>query len=359
LILQPLRIFPAVEITPDQSLATGSGKKNHEENRMKLSTGSILPTLISLTALNSAMLFAATEDNATAQSAATPKQIAPQDAPAAQPVIPPQPANQAASGQITWLGVALGKVPPALSAHFDAIIPAGQGVLIEAVDPNSPAAKAGLQKHDILLAMGDQKLYSAQQLSSLVKAEKPGVTVTFQGVHQGELKSISVTLGEHSAPTPHHRWHRPRHHMMPPALPRGGRQQNLSWDSFESVEVKTLPDGHYHAEVAYKSENGEQKSFTFEGKREEIIKQIQEQKDLPAQKREALLSALNMRSDAIFDQPFFRDDIFNDPFFNGGFGADPFFQRSFPQLPDFGGFFRNPHAPGSHYPAPAPEDDKL
>ncbi len=326
---------------------------------MKISTGSILPAVISLTALHSALLFAETADNATTQPDFAGQQAA-QPPSSSSPVTPPQPAQQAPSEQITWLGVALGKVPPALSAQLGALVPDGQGVMIKAVDANSPAAKAGLQRHDILLAMGDQQLYSAQQLSALVKAAKPGSQVTFQGVHQGELRQISVTLGGRSAPNYRHQWHRsrPANPLAPPALRGGEQQQSLSWDSFESVEVKTLPDGRYHAEVAYKDENGDQKSFTFEGKREEIIKQIQEQQELPVEKREALLNALNMQPDAIFNRPFFRGDLFNDPFFNNRYGADPFFQHGFPRFPDFGGFFRNPHAP-LNLRRPVPQDDTL
>lgn len=326
---------------------------------MKISRNSILPAVISLTALHSTLLFAEAAENATMQPGPARQQSA--QPPSSQSVTPPQPAQQAVTEQVSWLGVALGKVPPALSAQLGTLIPAGQGVMIEAVAANSPAAKAGLQRHDILLVMGDQKLYSAQQLSALVKAAKPGSQVTFQGVHQGELKQISVTLGGRSMPDYRHQWHRPRQHnpMRPPALRDGGQQQNLSWDSFESVEVKTLPDGRYHAEVAYKDENGDQKSFTFEGKREEIIKQIQEQQELPVQKRQALLNALNMRPDAVFNQPFFHGNFFNDPFFYDGYGADPFFRRGFSRFPDFGGFFRNPYAPRNPHPAPVPQDDTL
>jgi len=323
---------------------------------MRISTRFVLPAVISLTAIHSVLLFAEAVDDATIQPNPAPTQP-----PLLQPVTPPQPVQQAAAGKTSWLGVALGKVPPALSAQLGALIPAGQGVMIKAVDANSPAAKAGLQRHDILLAMGDQKLYSAQQLSALVKAAKPGSQVTFQGVHQGELKQINVTLGGRSVPNYRHQWQQPRpvNPLMPPALRGGSQQQNLSWDSFESVEVKMLPDGRYHAEVAYKDENGDQKSFTFEGKREEIIKQIQEQQELPVQKRRALLNALNMRPDAVFNQPFFHGNFFNDPFFYDGYGADPFFRHGFPRFPDFGGFIRNPYAPRKPHSAPVPQHDTL
>ena len=42
------------------------------------------------------------------------------------------------------------------------------------VDPGSPADKAGLKSHDILVRYDNQKLFSPQQLTKLVWADQPG-----------------------------------------------------------------------------------------------------------------------------------------------------------------------------------------
>ena len=74
---------------------------------------------------------------------------------------------------ITWLGIAPGHVPRALFDQLKQIIPPGQGVLVKNVIPDSPAARAGIRTNDVLLAYGNQKLYSAQQLAGLVRADRP------------------------------------------------------------------------------------------------------------------------------------------------------------------------------------------
>lgn len=182
-----------------------------------------------------------------------------------------------------------------------------------------------------------------------------------QTVHQGKLKEVSILLGEREWqehdrqwPWPHAWQHDPLPQSPPPLQDRGLRL-DLAWDSFESVEVKSLSDGRYRAEVAYKDSSGNQKSFIFEGLRDEIIDQIKEHHDLPQEKKDALLNALNMRPDAGFAYPFSRRDPFgdrfiNDPFFRG-FDTDPFYRYGFP---DIERFFRNPFDFRSMLP-PAPD----
>lgn len=246
--------------------------------------------------------------------------------------------------QTTWLGVILATVPPALSAQLDSLIPSGQGVLVQSVIPNSPAAKAGIKNNDVLLNFGDQKLYSPSQLSGLIKATQSGKSVEMQIVSQGQLKTITVTLeAQQGLPQTSQRspfWQQipPTSRLAPPTIQGGQLNNTTAWDSFESVQVKTLPNGSYHAEVSYKDSNNETKKFTFEGKREEIITQIQKQKDLPKDKQQALLDALNMQPSQSFRS------LFNDPLFQGNPFNDPFFRNMMPRdmMPSLNQFFQHP-----------------
>jgi len=239
-----------------------------------------------------------------------------------------------------WLGVYLRPVPDALAAQLADLMPAGEGVLVDEVEEGSPAAKAGVQAHDILLALGDQKLYSPAQLSRLVGSGKAGGEVDLQLIHAGKLQTVKVAITPRSpsamarpAPYPRHSYGRamPR----PPQRAPGAQARPiapLAWDSFESVEVKTLQDGRYHAEVSFKNDKNETKTFTFEGKKEDIIAQINEQADLPKEKREALLDALNMNERDLmrpFRSLFQHGNPFNDPFFNENPFDDSFFQNPF------------------------------
>lgn len=259
-----------------------------------------------------------------------------------------------------WLGVILANVPDALSAQLSGLIPKGQGVLVQSVIPNSPAAKAGIQKNDILLNFGDQKLYSPSQLSGLVQATNIGSQTNMQVVSQGKLKNLTVKIEGKQAvnnSTQHPFWHR---FTMPRLTPPADATSNntLVWDNFESVQVKTLTNGNYHAEVTFRDKNNETKHFTFEGKRDEIIKQIQNQKDLPDSKRKALLNALNMRPDqsfrSLFNDPFFKNNPFDDPFFKNMIPQDltiPSFPQFFQQTP-----FANPPTPSQPLPLAKPKE---
>ena len=251
-----------------------------------------------------------------------------------------------------WLGIGLAPVPAVLSNQLGNLIPKNQGVMVQSVSQNSPAAKAGLQPYDVILTLDDQKLYSPNQLAQLVKS-KPASTVKLKVVHQGQIKDFNITLGKRNVPQyrtgyPMNmspgwpRMYRPVPMVplqpMPPMTPPSQQGKNtLAWDSFQSVQVKTLPDGRYHAEVSFKDANGEIKNFTFEGKQDEITEQINKQTDLPADKKQALLNALNMQPGQLFKQPFFSqpfgNSFFNDPFFRQGFPAFPDLNRLFAPIP--------------------------
>ncbi|HHJ34974.1 MAG TPA: PDZ domain-containing protein [Gammaproteobacteria bacterium] len=244
-----------------------------------------------------------------------------------------------------WLGLTLETIPPILRSQLGAIIPERQGVIITSVLNNSPAEKSGLQKHDIILNVGDEKIYSPRQLAELIKATPPESDMHLTIVRQSKVMEITATLGAHDRlarpqwPQPGQRWSMPPiPDFQAPGYP-GNNQTTMSWDSFESVQVNTLPDGRYHAEVKYKDPQGNQKGFTFEGNRDEIVSQINQQKDLPPAKKQALLNALDMNPNAIFKQPFFQGRNFNDDPF-----ADPFFQQGFPgwNVPDLQRFFQTP-----------------
>ena len=281
----------------------------------------------------------------------------------------PQSLTPSAQQQMSWLGVTLDQVPAVLSAQLSSLIPNGQGVLIRSVSKDSPAEVAGIQNNDVLLSMGDQKLYSAGQLSGLIRTAKPNSKVSFKVVQQGQLKDIEVTLGQRAynpwqqqpfqgnAFSNMPSWVAPQLAPTPNGNSTNPAPQAKIFGSFESVQVRTLADGRYHAEVSYKDKADESKQFTFEGKKEEIIEQINKHKELPDDKKKALLNALEMNLGSMsngtignfqgfnsplfnhpfFNQPFGRDPFggsgnnpFNDPFFQRNPFSDPFFQNAFP-----------------------------
>ncbi|MBO0612688.1 hypothetical protein [Thiothrix fructosivorans] len=114
----------------------------------------------------------------------------------------------------------------------------------------------------------------------------------------------------------------------------------------QAVQVYTLSDGRFHAEINYQDQANATRTFTFEGSKEEIRQQLA-QVDLPEERKQAVLQALEMRPDALFGNvfgngfpfghsPFGGKDPFDDPFFKNSPLNDEFFQQFFQDLPSFG-----------------------
>jgi len=69
------------------------------------------------------------------------------------------------------------------------------GATLTDVVANSPAAKAGLQVGDVILAIGGQNIDAQHPLNALIGAKKPGDAVDVKFQHGSDTKTVSVTLG--------------------------------------------------------------------------------------------------------------------------------------------------------------------
>ena len=103
--------------------------------------------------------------------------------------------------RIPFLGIRYILVTPALQEERN--LPVDYGALItsgdsskEAVVPNSPADKAGLQEGDIILEMNGQKINKNHQLADLVRNCDIGEVVTLKVLRQRKSLTIKVKLGE-------------------------------------------------------------------------------------------------------------------------------------------------------------------
>lgn len=70
------------------------------------------------------------------------------------------------------------------------------GVAIEEVEEESPAAKAGLQKNDVILTFAGERVRSAAQLRRLVQETPAGRKVTLEINRGGQTRAVEVTLEE-------------------------------------------------------------------------------------------------------------------------------------------------------------------
>ena len=86
--------------------------------------------------------------------------------------------------------------PPAAALQEQLKLPRGIGMVIEFVEPKSPAENAGLKVYDVLHKLDDQLIVNAHQLAVLVRMHKPGDEVALTLIHQSESRQIKVKLIE-------------------------------------------------------------------------------------------------------------------------------------------------------------------
>jgi len=72
------------------------------------------------------------------------------------------------------------------------------GLLVVAVEPQSPADKAGLMQGDTLLALDGTATANLEDLYASLRKIKVGSTQTIKVARAGELKDIQITVGEAS-----------------------------------------------------------------------------------------------------------------------------------------------------------------
>jgi hypothetical protein len=113
---------------------------------------------------------------------------------ASEVTIEASPDAEASRKSIAWLGVSTAEASEALAAQLD--LQPGIGLLITYVAPDSPAAKSGFQKNDVLVQFEDQALVHPAQLRKLVRVRKEGDTVKLGFYRAAKHQTISVTLGQ-------------------------------------------------------------------------------------------------------------------------------------------------------------------
>lgn len=103
------------------------------------------------------------------------------------------------SGKVTrgWLGVSIQELTPELAKGFN--VKPDRGVLIAHVEPDSPAAKAGLRPGDIVLEYNGRKTDSPRDLSMAVAESKVGSPARLTLLRGNQTVSMSVLVSEKPA----------------------------------------------------------------------------------------------------------------------------------------------------------------
>ncbi len=100
--------------------------------------------------------------------------------------------------KLPYCGIATVEVPPALTDQLK--LTKGMGLLVDFVEPASPAETAGVKQHDILLKFNDQLLTNPEQLRALVRMKMLSDDVKLSIIRQGQPTSVNIELGEKEMP---------------------------------------------------------------------------------------------------------------------------------------------------------------
>jgi len=77
-----------------------------------------------------------------------------------------------------------------------------RGVFVGNVPKNSPAAKAGLARGDVILSIDGRAVASAQELRYTIASKAPGAEVELELISDGKKRTVKVKLGALSATSP-------------------------------------------------------------------------------------------------------------------------------------------------------------
>jgi membrane-associated protease RseP (regulator of RpoE activity) len=73
-------------------------------------------------------------------------------------------------------------------------LPGEYGALVESVEADSPAAKAGLQKGDVIVEFAGERVRSEAQLRRLIRETPAGRTVSLQVIRDGQARALNAKL---------------------------------------------------------------------------------------------------------------------------------------------------------------------
>jgi serine protease Do len=93
-----------------------------------------------------------------------------------------------------YIGVGIQEVTPSLAKAFH--VAPEKGALVGNVEHDSPGAKAGLQRGDVITELDGQPIGGPNDLRLRVGSMTPGTTVHLQVLRDGESRDVTLTLGE-------------------------------------------------------------------------------------------------------------------------------------------------------------------
>ena len=97
-----------------------------------------------------------------------------------------------------YIGVITTPPPAVLSAQLS--LAEGFGLVVSDMLPDSPAAKAGVQRYDVLTKFNDQQLVDPGQFATLVRALKKDTEASLIFIRKAQEQKVTVTIEERLLP---------------------------------------------------------------------------------------------------------------------------------------------------------------
>ena len=98
-------------------------------------------------------------------------------------------------GSVTrgWIGVQIQPVTSEIAEGMG--LKKVAGALVSEPQPNSPAAKAGIESGDVITSVDGNVVSDARDLARRIGTMAPGTSVKLGVLHQGQEKTVTITLG--------------------------------------------------------------------------------------------------------------------------------------------------------------------
>jgi len=97
-----------------------------------------------------------------------------------------------------YVGLGLQRLTPDLARSFG--LPDARGALVTALDPDGPAAEAGLRRGDVILSLRGRPIASDEELRTQMSRLKPGERASLGVARDGRRFNVEVVLGEPPEP---------------------------------------------------------------------------------------------------------------------------------------------------------------
>ena len=100
------------------------------------------------------------------------------------------------NGRVTrgYAGVETQPIAPAMARALK--LPVAEGALVAGVQPDGPAAKAGIEAGDVIRSINGKSVKNPHELATTIGSAKPGDKVKLEILHDGASRSVTFILAE-------------------------------------------------------------------------------------------------------------------------------------------------------------------